>query len=166
MGRVAAVAQVHRKLYTSHDVQRVMLDQYLESLLEDLRRSAEGEKLTQLTLQAEPIEIDPDRAVAIGIVVNELVINALKYAYPAGSGPIHVEVSRTGDQIGLAVVDKGIGFSATPAPGSTGLGRRIVDAMAAKLEAKIKYDSGPSGTRVALALPLSRDTKAPKQSAA
>jgi two-component sensor histidine kinase len=166
MGRVAAVAQVHRKLYTSHDVQRVMLDQYLESLLEDLRRSAEGQKLTQLTLQAEPIEIDPDRAVAIGIVVNELVINALKYAYPDGSGPIHVEVSRTGDQIGLAVVDKGIGFSATPAPGSTGLGRRIVDAMAAKLEAKIKYDSGPSGTRVALALPLSRDTKAPKQSAA
>jgi two-component sensor histidine kinase len=137
MGRVAAVAQVHRKLYTSHDVQRVMLDQYLESLLEDLRRSAEGQKLTQLTLQAEPIEIDPDRAVAIGIVVNELVINALKYAYPDGSGPIHVEVSRTGDQIGLAVVDKGIGFSATPAPGSTGLGRRIVDALAAQREAQI-----------------------------
>jgi two-component sensor histidine kinase len=166
MGRVAAVAQVHRKLYTSHDVQRVTLDQYLEGLLEDLRRSAEGEKLTQLTLQAEPIEIDPDRAVAIGIVVNELVINALKYAYPDGSGPIHVEVSRAGEQIGIAVADHGIGFSATPAPGSTGLGRRIVDAMAAKLNAAIKLDSGPSGTRVTLTLPLSRDMKASKQSAA
>jgi two-component sensor histidine kinase/CheY-like chemotaxis protein len=165
-GRVAAVAQVHRKLYTSHDVQRVMLDQYLEGLLEDLRRSAEGQKLTQLSLKGDPIEIDPDRAVAIGIVVNELVINALKYAYPDGSGPIHVEVSRSGEEIGIAVADQGIGFSATPAPGSTGLGRRIVDAMATKLEAKIKLDSGPSGTRVALTLPLSRDKKAPKQSAA
>ena len=78
MGRVAAVAQVHRRLYTSHDLKRVMLDQYLESLLEDLRRSAEGNRMSRLTLKAEPIEIDPDRAVAIGIVVNELVINALK----------------------------------------------------------------------------------------
>ena len=101
MGRVAAVAQVHRRLYTSHDLQAVMLDQYLEALLEDLRRSAEGEKLTQLTLKSEPIEIDPDRAVAVGIIVNELVINAVKYAYPDGSGPIHVELNRVGDQINL-----------------------------------------------------------------
>jgi two-component sensor histidine kinase len=166
MGRVAAVAQVHRKLYTSHDVQRVLLDQYLQGLLEDLRRSAEGEKLTQLTLACEPLEIDPDRAVAIGIVVNELVINALKYAYPAASGPIHVEASRTGELIAIAVRDQGIGISADPAPGSTGLGRRIVDAMATKLNATIKFDSGPSGTHVTLTLPFSREAKAPKQSAA
>ena len=88
-----------------------MLDQYLEALLEDLRRSAEGERLTQLTLTAEPIEIDPDRAVAVGIIVNELVINAVKYAYPDGSGPIHVELSRAGDQVDLSVVDQGIGLA-------------------------------------------------------
>jgi two-component sensor histidine kinase len=166
MGRVAAVAQVHRKLYTSHDVQRVMLDQYLEGLLEDLRRSAEGEKLTQLTLKSEPLEIDPDRAVSIGIIVNELVINAVKYAYPAGSGPIHVELSRTADEVVISVIDQGIGLQAVPSPGSTGMGRRIVDAMAAKLDADIKLDSGPSGTRVTVTLPFKRKTDAPKQSAA
>jgi two-component sensor histidine kinase len=166
MGRVAAVAQVHRKLYTSHDLQRVMLDQYLEGLLEDLRRSAEGEKLTQLTLKAEPLEIDPDRAVAIGIIVNELVINALKYAYPDGSGPIHVEASRSGETIVIAVADHGVGLATSPAPGSTGLGRRIVDAMAAKLNAQLKLDSGATGTRVSLSLPFEREAKAPKQSAA
>ncbi len=93
MGRVAAVAQVHRRLYTSHDLKSVLLNQYLEALLEDLRRSAEGNRMSRLTLKAEPIEIDPDRAVAIGIIVNELVMNAVKYAYPDCAGPIHVELS-------------------------------------------------------------------------
>eukprot|EP01035_Chromulina_nebulosa_P060346 gene60346-82571_t len=93
MGRVAAVAQVHRRLYTSHDLKSVLLNQYLEALLEDLRRSAEGNRMSRLTLKAEQMEIDPDRAVAIGIIVNELVMNAVKYAYPDGAGPIHVVLS-------------------------------------------------------------------------
>ena len=104
MGRVAAVAQVHRRLYTSHDLKSVLLNQYLEALLEDLRRSAEGNRMSRLTLKAEPIEIDPDRAVAIGIIVNELVMNAVKYAYPDGAGPIHVELKATGDDV--AAVDR------------------------------------------------------------
>ena len=98
MGRVAAVAQVHRRLYTSHDLKSVLLNQYLEALLEDLRRSAEGNRMSRLTLKAEPIEIDPDRAVAIGIIVNELVMNAVKYAYPDGAGPIHVELKAEGER--------------------------------------------------------------------
>ena len=96
MGRVAAVAQVHRRLYTSHDLKSVLLNQYLDALLEDLRRSAEGNQMSRLTLKAEPIEIDPDRAVAIGIIVNELVMNAVKYAYPDGAGPIHVDLKSPG----------------------------------------------------------------------
>ena len=104
MGRVAAVAQVHRRLYTSHDLKSVLLNQYLEALLEDLRRSAEGNRMSRLTLKAEPIEIDPDRAVAIGIIVNELVMNAVKYAYPDGAGPIHVELKRAGRR--SAAVDR------------------------------------------------------------
>ena len=103
MGRVAAVAQVHRRLYTSHDLKSVLLNQYLEALLEDLRRSAEGNRMSRLTMKAEAIEIDPDRAVAIGIIVNELVMNAVKYAYPDGAGPIHVELKAIGDD--LAALD-------------------------------------------------------------
>src|ERR1039457_443391 len=80
MGRVAAVAQVHRRLYPSHDLKGWLLNQYLGALLEDLRRSAEGNRMSRLRLKAEPAEIDPDRAVAIGIIVNELVMNAVKYA--------------------------------------------------------------------------------------
>ena len=150
MGRVAAVAQVHRRLYTSHDLKSVLLNQYLEALLEDLRRSAEGNKMSRLTLKAEPIEIDPDRAVAIGIIVNELVMNAVKYAYPDGSGPIHVELKPEGDDLLLSITDDGVGLNVKTDPRSTGMGQRIVTAMASKLEADVERDTAHSGTRIVL----------------
>jgi len=150
MGRVAAVAQVHRRLYTSHDLKSVLLNQYLDALLDDLRRSAEGNRMSRLTLKAVQIEIDPDRAVAIGIIVNELVMNAVKYAYPDQAGPIHVEVGADGNELVLSIADNGVGLGAKSDPRSTGMGQRIVSAMAAKLEASVERDPNHDGTRIVL----------------
>ena len=166
MGRVAAVAQVHRRLYTSHDLKSVMLNAYLEALLEDLRRSAEGNKMSRLTLTAEPIEIDPDRAVAIGIIVNELVMNAVKYAYPDGAGPIHVELTSQGDDVVLAIADDGVGLNVKVDPRSTGMGQRIVSAMASKLEANVERDPAHSGTRIVLRFRRVNAPAAPKSASA
>jgi two-component sensor histidine kinase len=150
MGRVAAVAQVHRRLYTSHDLKSVLLNQYLDALLDDLRRSAEGDKMSRLTLQALTVEIDPDRAVAIGIIVNELVMNAVKYAYPDGAGPIHVDLRTLGEDIVLSIADDGVGLNGKSDPRSTGMGQRIVSAMATKLEASVERDPNHVGTRIVL----------------
>jgi len=128
----------------------VLLNQYLEALLEDLRRSAEGNKMSRLTLKAEPIEIDPDRAVAIGIIVNELVMNAVKYAYPDGAGPIHVELKPEGDDLMVSIADDGVGLNAKTDPRSTGMGQRIVSAMAVKLDANVERDPAHHGTRIVL----------------
>jgi two-component sensor histidine kinase len=150
MGRVAAVAQVHRRLYTSHDLKSVLLNQYLAALLEDLRRSTEDNRMSRLTLQAEQIEIDPDRAVAIGIIVNELVMNAVKYAYPDGAGPIHVTLHAQDDNLVMSIADDGVGLNARTDPRSTGMGQRIVSAMASKLEASVERDAAHAGTRIVL----------------
>src|SRR5262245_9831950 len=150
MGRVAAVAQVHRRLYTSQDLKSVLLNQYLDALLEDLRRSAEGNRMSRLTLKAEPVEIDPDRAVSIGIIVNELVMNAVKYAYPDGAGPIHVELTSAGEDLLLSIADNGVGDNAKADPRSTGMGQRIVAAMASKLDASVERDPDHAGTRIVL----------------
>jgi two-component sensor histidine kinase len=131
-----------------------VLNQYLEALLEDLRRSAEGNKMSRLTLKSEPIEIDPDRAVAIGIIVNELVMNAVKYAYPDGAGPIHVDLVARGPELELSISDDGVGLNAKSDPRSTGMGQRIVAAMATKLSASVERDPAHSGTRVVLRFPL------------
>jgi two-component sensor histidine kinase len=153
MGRVAAVAQVHRRLYTSHDLKSVLLNQYLDALLEDLRRSAEGNRMSRLTLKAEPIEIDPDRAVAIGIIVNELVMNAVKYAYPDGAGPIHIDLAARDHELVLSIADNGVGLNAKTDPRSTGMGQRIVAAMATKLAATVERDPTHPGTRLVLCFP-------------
>lgn len=153
-GRVMAVAQVHRRLYTSDDVKSVAIDQYLEALVEDLRRSAEG-GLNQLSLECDAILAAPDHAVAVGMIVNELVTNSLKYAYPDSKGAIRVSLHKEGeDRALLTVEDDGVGISARVGPKSTGLGQRIVRAMGDKLRARIDYDAEHKGTRVAVSFDL------------
>ena len=109
--------------------------------------------MSRLTLKAAPIEIDPDRAVAIGIIVNELVMNAVKYAYPDGAGPIHIDLVARGDELVLSIADNGVGLNAKADPRSTGMGQRIVAAMAAKLAATVERDPGHHGTRIVLCFP-------------
>jgi two-component sensor histidine kinase len=106
--------------------------------------------MSRLTLKAEPVEIDPDRAVAIGIIVNELVMNAVKYAYPDGAGPIHVDLYAQGDNLVLSIADDGVGLNGRSDPRSTGMGQRIVTAMASKLEASVERDPDHAGTRIVL----------------
>jgi two-component sensor histidine kinase len=165
-GRVLAVAQVHRRLYTSDDVQSVAVDQYLEALIEDLRRSSESNELAQLTLVAEPVAVDPDRAVAVGVIVNELVTNALKYAYPDGPGPIRVAVRSTGGgRAMLCVEDDGVGMAPRAEPKSTGLGQRIVRAMGEKLGATIEIDRAHKGTRVVVSFDVRKPATAARPAA-
>jgi two-component sensor histidine kinase len=150
MRRVMAVAQVHKRLYTSNDVQSVSVDQYLTALVDDLSRT-EASDVVPLTLAVEPLELDPDRAVAIGVIVNELVLNAMKYAYPEQKGPIRVGLKRmNGKRAVLSVEDDGIGHDIKLSPRSTGLGRSIVGAMASRLGADVVYDPAHSGTRVVI----------------
>lgn len=149
-GRVLAVAQVHKRLYTSDDVRAVSLDQYLDALVTDIAATAAGASGPWLSLDADPVDIDPDRAVAVGVIVTELVINAMKYAYPDGSGPVRVFLRKTADGgIRLCVEDDGAG-SAPPAHHSTGIGQLIIEAMAQKLKACLTRDSAHKGTRMVL----------------
>jgi two-component sensor histidine kinase len=150
--RVMAVAQAHRRLYTSDSVSAIELDRYLQELAESLRGSTEGQGTRSvLDLRTEPVEIHPDRAIALGVIVTELVLNALKYAYPAaGGGPVRVVQRALPDaRIEITVEDDGVGIGPAPA-GSTGLGQRIIKAMATKLEATLLHDPSHAGTRVVL----------------
>lgn len=163
--RVSAVAQVHRRLYTSDQIATVALDQYLASLLDDLEISARtGDTGIALALDADPIHIDPDRAVAVGIIATELVINAVKYAYPDGRGPVRVALKRSGERIDFSVEDDGAGLgggkASEPGQTSSGLGNRIVRAMASKLGTVPEFASRPRGTCVRLSFGLSARERA------
>jgi two-component sensor histidine kinase len=138
--RISAIVQVHRRLYTSEDVQSVSASEYLSGLLVELETAMKqaGHDAT-VRVTVEDMRVPTDKAISIGVIVTELVTNAFKYAYPAGSGG-EIRVSlRAGDppKAELVVEDDGVGFAPKSQSG-TRVGTRIVNAMAESLGASIE----------------------------
>ena len=150
--RISAIAQVHRRLYTSNDVESVDMHEYLAALVDELRATWSSDNAPRtMRLAADPIRLPTDRAVSLGVIVTELVSNACKYAYPDGTGEVRVALHRDGDDVFLlAVEDDGVGMVAGAAPRGTGLGTKLVRAMAQSLQSAIEYDAGHRGTRATL----------------
>ena len=155
--RITAIAGMHRSLYTSDDVSRVELDRYLNRLTVELYSSLHSaEKPLRLLLDADPISLNADKAVSVGMIVTELVTNAFKYAYPSGqSGDIRVSLKTTEDgEALLRVEDDGIGIDQHGTPKGTGLGSRIVKSMASTLGDGLRYLDGVQGTVAEVPLKL------------
>ena len=144
--RIAAIAGVHRRLYSSHDVRTVDLSGYLVGLISELETTMKASGHASTTLcHIDPVSVPTDKAVTIGILVTELVINAFKYAYPNGtSGEIRINLREdAANRLTLTVEDDGVGRHGANQPRGTGVGGRIVSAMAASLGASIEYSMPP-----------------------
>ena len=146
--RIFAISLVHKRLYGGNDARAVTLDEYLTGLLDHLKTSmrADGQNTT-LSYDLAPVQLGTDASINLGVIVTEWVTNAFKYAYPAGNaGEIRVTLKRlAGDTAELVVEDDGVGRAeGAPAKG-TGLGSRIVTAMAQSLGGTIDYHQRSPG---------------------
>jgi two-component sensor histidine kinase len=151
--RIQAIAGVHRHLYTTDDVRSVQIGDYLQSLAAELEATmqATGTR-SRIVVTVDNIAIPTEKAASIGVIVTELVTNAIKYAYADRErGDVRILMSRGAETaIDLAVEDDGIGWDGNGKPQGTGLGSRIVKAMAHSLGAEVSYRTEGRGTKVVL----------------
>lgn len=154
--RIEAVAHVHRRLYTSGDMSSVAMDEYLEGLIDELGKSlGRGDVSPNLILEVEPMRVSTDQAVSLGVVVTELVTNAVKYAYaPGEAGEIRIILKPDSQGRALLTVeDDGPGMGDGAIKG-TGLGGKIISAMASGLRSRVVLDPAHKGVRARLAFDL------------
>ncbi|MFT9220562.1 histidine kinase dimerization/phosphoacceptor domain -containing protein [Gluconobacter oxydans] len=149
--RIAAIGLVHRRLYRDEHFGIVDLGRYLEELMEELCSSLGGDWQEQLHLSLFPIMISADRAINIGLVLTELVINASKYAYDGKAGPLHVGLAQTSDRLVLTVSDQG---ECTPQLKGTGFGTRMMNAVVSSLSGTLTYTTLTPGLEAVMTLPL------------
>lgn len=156
MDRVRAMGLVHELLYQQERSERLEFNNYLSALISTLAEShgAAGRAIA-VDCYADPGTVDLNTAIPAGLIVNELLTNALKYAFPEGHGG-HVEVAftRRDGLCSLTVADDGCGSIPGEQARGTGLGTMIVTNLARQLSASYRVETKPgAGTRVSLTFP-------------
>jgi len=151
--RVATIARVHERLYKTDKVGVVEFGQFLRDLCADLSHSAMIEQGHHIEVEAGTRELPTDKVIPLALIVNELVTNAVKYAYPAGTrGAIRVQFeSRPDGGFEVRVADDGVGLPPGFDPAKTqSLGMRMVCALLGQVEAELSCASNCNGTKFAI----------------
>ncbi|AYD05206.1 histidine kinase dimerization/phosphoacceptor domain -containing protein [Neorhizobium sp. NCHU2750] len=150
--RLSAVALVHRRLYRDDSVEIVDLARYLEDLLHEMQLSMDEAWGRHLNLELAPVLISTDRAVNVGLVLTELVINAQKYAYKGRPGPLSIVLEQHRDKFRLIVSDSGVGKKS--GGGGSGFGKRMLAAIIDRLKGTIDEQDNRPGLRTIVTAPI------------
>jgi two-component sensor histidine kinase len=151
--RIEALGALYSKLQAADTVEAIDAAAYLDGLCRDLVASVQnGGTAISLQTDIDSALLPTDRAIPIGLIVNELVTNAIKYAFaPNTKGTIFVTFKRAHGGLRLTVADDGKGVD--PKRVDSGLGGRLVQGFAEQLGGQLERESGSQGTTVRLILP-------------
>jgi two-component system, sensor histidine kinase PdtaS len=155
--RIRVLSRLHERLRRADKAAVVDIGRFITELCDDLRAALHGLRSVALMVQAESCLLPQEQAVAVGLITNELLTNALKYAFPDDrNGTVTVRFARDGESFELVVADNGIGVSSeAPSNGSSGLGQRLVRSLAAQLGGTVEIGSNgeAGGTRAVARFP-------------
>lgn len=153
--RVRAISRLHERLYQGTEVTRVDFGEYLRALCDDMRASAPEQVIR---VEAESVTLPVGKAVPLGLIVTELITNAIKHAHPPDDHWL-IEVTfglTEGGDAELTVRDWGVGLPADfrPERSGTNLGMRVVRGFALQLGAELQAENAGPGARWTLRLPI------------
>jgi two-component system, sensor histidine kinase PdtaS len=145
--RVHSIGIVHQKLYQGENLGTIEMKDYFVNLSESVLDSFGAEGRVNIEFAMEKLNVDIDTAVPLGLIVNELLTNTLKYAFPdKQSGSIRIKLEKqTGDILHLEVSDNGIGKSGITQ--GTGFGGQLISLLTRQLNGSMKEET-KNGTRV------------------
>jgi len=150
--RIFALGLVHHQLMGSGNLQTFDVAPFLTELSRNLVQSGPVAGI-DLAVRADPLDVGLDFAIPLGLLVTELVTNALKYAFPVGVGKIEVRLSHAADGVlDLAVCDNGQGYEPAALLDETGLGARIVRGLVGQLRGTMTIHQ-EGGTQCHITLP-------------
>jgi len=170
--RIGAIAELYDLISHSRRGGTITADTYLREIAKTMSATLLGHT-SQITIEvdAEALDIDPDRAVPFGLLVNELATNAIKHAFPGGIGRVVLSVKQVGDMIALTVTDNGVGMKEKPdadapkAPERRGF--NYVEIFVRQLGGTISgLEPNDTGTTVRILLPWLATPNAPARFAA
>ncbi len=152
--RLRAVALVHRRLYRGDQLRSVDAARYIEDLCADEVAFMGGDWTPHLSLKLASVSISTDKAVNLGLVLTELMINCNKHAYGGEAGPIEVELVDDRTNLNLVVADRGVGHSFTEgANRERGYGSRIIAGLIRQLGGTISHSDNCPGLRTCITMP-------------
>lgn len=148
--RVQSMGIIHQKLYQGENLGSIDMKDYFINLGDGILDTFDAEDKVNIECAMDQLELDVDTAIPIGLIVNELLTNALKYAFPNDrNGNIKISMSRASSEIlTLKVADNGIGKTTEAAPKGTGFGSQLVQLLTQQLNGKMKekHDDGTAIT--------------------
>ncbi len=150
--RVKAMALIHQKLYQHDDLSVIEMQGYIESLINSVQSVyKKGGHNINITIDAEGVELDIDRAIPFGLMLNELVSNSFKYAFPNDdeNGKIYIHLRRTKGQEGFfEYTDNGVGLpDDTDQRANASMGLRLMNRLANQLQTVLNIDKSGEGVR-------------------
>lgn len=153
--RIESIASIHERLYKRSDMRTVDLDLYLGDLARDVLESfTRADGRVELSLETCPMPVDASLAVTLGLITTEIVMNALKYAFPgAAPGTLTLGLRRVGDGAELLVADNGIGMGGAKGR-ENGFGVSLVRNLAIQLRGQAVVESRPGRTAWTIRFPL------------
>lgn len=137
--RVQTMGIIHQKLYQGDNLGSIEMKDYFVNLSEGILDTFNAEDKVKIACVMDELELDIDTAVPIGLIVNELLTNALKYAFPKDRlGNIKINLSKQNETLQLQVSDNGIGKSEENSPHGTGFGSQLISLLTIQLNGQME----------------------------
>jgi two-component sensor histidine kinase len=156
--RIMSMALVHQKMYQNKSAVAVELESYITELVSEIRNSMSLQQDIKVEMEVAPINIDISVAIPLGLILNEIITNAIKHAFDDTENPkIDIQLKKVNDQmIELTVKDNGKGMEIEERDDDAGMGLSLIDALTDQIDGKCDFEY-ENGLVFHLSIPLIKD---------